>query len=373
MRAVAINRVRPPEIAVFLQADLTVLESSFRLCLQFRDCFDSDWNRHRPHGRDAHFGEPPPIDTMSLPGAPDPLAVYPAFPTAGGSLVVSAPAKLNLFLEILRKRADGFHDLESLMIAVDLFDTLEVRATAESQLSLVCEPTALSAGPDNLVVQAAHRLREHVQRPDLGAAIRLTKRIPLQAGLGGGSSDAALTLLALNEIWKLGLTRNELAGIAAFTGSDVAFFLAPPAAWCTSRGEVVTRETVGRPLDFVLVCPPVGLATADVYGKLSVPVAPRCGATLREAVRAGQPEALGRALFNRLEEPAFELSPLVRQIRLRLENLGGCGALMSGSGSAVFALCRSRDEATWVAARFRDTRPTDEPESRTFVVRSFAP
>ena len=225
-------------------------------------------------------GEPPPTDTMTRPRNADALADYPAFPAGPDGVVVAAPAKLNLFLEILRKRPDGYHDLESLMVAVDLFDTLEVRATPGS-ISLSCDTPGLPTGADNLVVKAATILRDAAKRPDLGASIRLTKRIPTRAGLGGGSADAALTLLALNRIWKLALTREELAAMAASIGSDVAFFLAPPAAWCEGRGEVVTPESVGSRFDFVLVCPPVGLATADVYRRLEVPAKPASGTALR--------------------------------------------------------------------------------------------
>jgi 4-diphosphocytidyl-2-C-methyl-D-erythritol kinase len=304
---------------------------------------------------------------------PDPLAVYSAFPAGRDGVVVAAPAKLNLFLEVLRRRPDGYHDLESLMVAVDLFDTLEARAAAGGGLVLTCDPPGLPVGPGNLVFRAAEAVRAYAGRPDLGAVLRLTKRVPTQAGLGGGSADAAVAVLALDHIWKLALTRDELAGIAAGIGSDVGFFLSPPAAWCTGRGEVVAPEPVGRPLDFVLVCPPAGLATADVYRRLEVPASPRAGDAARAAVRAGDPQAVGRALFNRLEGPAFVLSPLVDRVRSRLAGLAPCGALMSGSGSAVFAPCRSRAEATRVAAAFRAARPPAEPESRVLVVRSLTP
>jgi 4-diphosphocytidyl-2-C-methyl-D-erythritol kinase len=310
---------------------------------------------------------------MTSPGGSDPLAVYPAFPAGRDAVVAAAPAKLNLFLEVLRKRPDGYHDLESLMVTVDLFDTLEVRPGPPGAIELVCDPPGLPTGPDNLVVKAANTLRDRAGRPELGARIRLTKRIPTRAGLGGGSADAALTLLALNRIWKLAQTREELAAMAAVIGSDVAFFLAPPAAWCTGRGEVVAPERAARPLDFVLVCPPGGLSTADVYRRLEVPARPVPGDSLRAAVRAGDPEAVGRALFNRLEGAAFALSPAVGQVRDRLARLAPCGALMSGSGSAAFAVCRSRGEASRVAEAFRKTRPPGEPESRVLVVRSFAP
>jgi 4-diphosphocytidyl-2-C-methyl-D-erythritol kinase len=284
--------------------------------------------------------------------------------------VLAAPAKLNLFLEILRKRPDGYHDLESLMVAVDLYDTLELRANTSGKITLTCDPPTLSAGPDNLVHKAAISLRAHVNHPELGAEIRLTKRIPTQAGLGGGSSDAAAALVGLNQIWKLALTRAEILAIAASIGSDVAFFLTLPSAWCEGRGEIVTPQAAATEFHFVLVCPPVGLGTAGVYARLAVPTQPIHGDGLRMAFRAGDAQALGRRIFNRLEEPAFALEPLVGRIRQRLGSLGPCGAMMSGSGSAVFAVCRDRDHAIHVAGRFQESRPADEPEARVFVVRS---
>lgn len=310
---------------------------------------------------------------MFQPGLQDPLAVYPAFRAGRDALIVAAPAKLNLFLEIIRKRPDGYHDLESLMVAIDLFDTLEMRAAPGPAIELVCDPPGLPTGPDNLVVKAAEALRKHAGSNRLGASIRLTKRIPAQAGLGGGSSDAALALLALNEIWKLGMTQRELGGIASAIGSDVAFFLNPPAAWCTGRGEQAAPAAAGRAIDFVLACPTIGLATASVYPRLNVPEKPVSGDAIRAAAAAGDPEALGRALFNRLEEPAFALAPGVELIRRRLGTMAPCGALMSGSGSAVFAVCRDQNEAAAAAERFRTTRPASEPESRVFAARSLAP
>lgn len=307
----------------------------------------------------------------------DPLGVHPAFRAGPGAVTLAAPAKLNLFLEIVRKRPDGYHDLESLMVAVELFDTLEIRTLpGDDTIALTCDPATLSAGPDNLVYRAAIALRAFAALPHLGAAIRLTKRIPAQAGLGGGSSDAAAALVGLNEIWKLGLTREDLIAIASSIGSDVAFFLSLPAAWCTGRGEVATPEPVaaGRLAPyFVLVFPPVGISTPAVFKRLAVPAEPTSGAQVRAAFRAGDAVALGAALFNRLEAPAFGVEPLVERVRRRLAALGPCGALMSGSGSTVFAVCRDRAHAAAVADAFRHSRPADEPESRSLIVRGFTP
>lgn len=303
----------------------------------------------------------------------------PAFAAGADGLVVAAPAKLNLFLEILGQRPDGYHELATLMVAVDLFDTLELRANPSGVLAMECEvpptgqetwATGLPTGPANLVYKAADRLRMWANRPDLGASLRLTKRIPTQAGLAGGSSDAAAAILGLNCIWKLDLPPGELAAVAAEVGSDVAFFLDLPAAWCTGRGEIVSPETSANPFDFVLVCPPVGLGTAAVYRRVQVPSVLVSGDALRSAFRAGDPDALGPLLFNRLQPAAFDLAPAVESVYRRLVGLKPAGCLMSGSGSAVFALCRSRPEAARLCAAFRAATPPGEPESRVLMVRT---
>jgi 4-diphosphocytidyl-2-C-methyl-D-erythritol kinase len=175
------------------------------------------------------------------------------------AVVVWAPAKVNLFLEVLAKRADGYHEIATLLVAVSLYDTLEFKEEASGDVQLLSNHPNLSTGPDNLVCRAADLLRQRrgVRR---GARIRLTKRIPLAAGLAGGSSDAAATLAGLNRLWGLGLADGELAALGADLGSDVPFFFSAPAAWCTGRGEQVTPLPLGRPLDFVLACPPAGPA-----------------------------------------------------------------------------------------------------------------
>jgi 4-diphosphocytidyl-2-C-methyl-D-erythritol kinase len=289
-------------------------------------------------------------------------------------VTIAAPAKLNLFLEVLGRRQDGFHELATLMVAIDWCDTLEIGVAGAGERRLECEPAGcVPAGPENLVWRAAEVLAERTGQSGRGWRVRLVKRVPTQAGLGGGSSDAAAVLLGLQRLWKLALTKEEMVAMGAAVGSDVPFFLAAPAAWCTGRGEVVTEEPMARPLDFVVVCPPVGLSTAKVYAALTVPAAPRDGQALRTALRQGDVETLGRHLFNRLHQPACQLAPLVGQLQARLERLAPFGAWVSGSGSALFALCRSRAEAIQVAEAFGRQRPSSEPVSRVVVVRSLAP
>jgi 4-diphosphocytidyl-2-C-methyl-D-erythritol kinase len=292
-------------------------------------------------------------------------------------LVVRAPAKVNLFLEVLGKRPDGYHDLASLMVAVSLYDTLEFKEDRSTALGLDLAPQpggpapedrpSLPAGPDNLIWRAAELLRQRTGYPG-GAHIRLHKRIPLAAGLAGGSTDAAATLVGLNALWRLGLSTAELAALGAEIGSDVPFFFAAPAAWCTGRGEVVTPLKLGAPLWLVLVCPPAGLSTAEVFNALDLPLAPVDGTGLRQAAERGDVEEIGRRLFNRLQPVAERLCPAVAAAARCLERCEAAGRLMSGSGTTLFALCRSASAAARVADEL--SKFAREQVSRTYVVRS---
>lgn len=278
-----------------------------------------------------------------------------------------APAKINLHLEVLGKRPDGYHAVETLILAVDLFDTLEVRRTPAG-FDLACDPPGLPTGPGNLVWKAADALRR-ATGTTAGAAVRLTKRIPHEAGLGGGSSDAAAALAGLNRVWNLGRTRGELLPVAAEVGSDVGVFLFPPAGWCTGRGEVVEPAAVGGEFHFVLVKPAVGLSTAAVYRRVTVPATPVSGDEAKAALADGDPDRLARALFNRLEAPAVAAEPVVGEV---VRVLGGCGPLgvaMSGSGTAVFAVCRDRADAGRAARAFEAAWPAGAPACRVYAVR----
>ena len=296
-------------------------------------------------------------------------------PQAGppAALRLRAPAKVNLFLEVTARRPDGYHDLRTLLVAVSLFDDLEFAPADRGGFRLTCSDPALTTGPENLVARAADLLRRHTGTEG-GAAVRLTKRVPVQAGLGGGSSDAAAALVGLDRLWNLGLGRERLTELAAELGSDVPFFLSrdpqagTPAAWCTGRGEVVTPWPVGKRLNFVLVCPPFGLSTAEVYRRVRVPAAPEGGDELRAAVRAGDADAIGRLMHNRLQEPAAALRPELAVWLDRLAALGPAGSLVSGSGSTVFALARTAADARRIAAAVRADPAA--AGAKVFVVRS---
>jgi 4-diphosphocytidyl-2-C-methyl-D-erythritol kinase len=270
----------------------------------------------------------------------------------GGAVVVWAPAKVNLYLEVLGKRPDGYHEIATLMVAVSLYDTLELKEETSGTVVLHSDHPTLSTGPENLVCRAADLLRRRTGCPR-GATVRLRKRIPLAAGLAGGSTDAAGTLAGLNRLWRLRLSPAELAALGAELGSDVPFFFATPAAWCTGRGERVERLPFSRAFWLVVVCPNVGLSTAEVYRHVTLPAAPATGEEIRRAVQDGRVDDIARRLHNRLEEAAQKLCPAVALWRQRLDRLGPAGRLMSGSGTSLFALCRDRPEALRLARQLR--------------------
>ncbi len=206
-----------------------------------------------------------------------------------------------------------------------------------------------------MVVKAAERLRERSGCPH-GASIELRKAIPAQAGLAGGSSDAAATLVALDRLWNLRTTPDQLDDLAGEIGSDVAFFRQGPAAICRGRGERVEALTLTRPLHFVLVCPPVGLSTADVYRNLPLPDRPRPIEPVVDSLVGDRPAALGQSLFNRLQPVAETLEPALTRVRDALASLGPLldGHLMSGSGSAYFGPAATK-RAALAAAQHLET------------------
>jgi 4-diphosphocytidyl-2-C-methyl-D-erythritol kinase len=293
------------------------------------------------------------------------------------ALTVAAPAKINLFLDVLGNRADGYHEIVTYMTPLALAD--ELTFVSANHLTLTCDDPSLPLDENNLVLKAAHALRRYTGTTR-GASIQLTKRVPHAAGLGGGSSDAASTLRGLNRLWQTTLSDQELMTLAAQLGSDVPFFLLDSAAWCRGRGERVELARLTTRLPILLLCPSVGLSTAAVYqawsSTLTVEDAPEgrvrgkapLGAdspnssparassreeVMRQALERGAARHIGQALFNRLQSPAERLLPLVADVRQLLEALASedlfWGHQMSGSGSSYFVVCRGEAEAQRLA------------------------
>lgn len=256
------------------------------------------------------------------------------------SIVTSAPAKLNLTLEVLGQRPDGYHDIRSVFLAVTLADELELSARDDGRIVLDCNDPHLPADEHNLVVKAALLLKDARRLPaTAGASITVRKNIPVGAGLGGGSSDAAGALLALNVLWETGASRGEIAELGARIGSDVPFFVLARAALVTGRGEHIEPQSFPRQYHFVVIYPGFPVSTAWAYRSL------RSGLTngteyskilLSHCLNGDGPERLAQFFHNDFEPTVTRQHPQIAQAKSDLAAAGACGALMSGSGSAVF-------------------------------------
>ena len=279
---------------------------------------------------------------------------------------ILTPAKINLFLEVLARRPDGYHDIETMLAAVTVYDRLTLRPTSEGTLNLRVRwamglPAArellygeISCGSENLVWRAVRLLKERSGATQ-GAAMELVKHIPAAAGLGGASSDAAAALVAANAAWQLDWPRERLIELAAELGSDVPFFLSRGMAVCRGRGEQMEAASPAR-LHLVIVKPPVGLSTPAVY-KRCQPTANRIGVeTLRKPLVIGNAAEVSRRMINTLEPAAAELTPWIATLRAAFEKQDVLGHQMSGSGSSYFGLCRSARHARRVASRLRSMK-----------------
>jgi len=281
------------------------------------------------------------------------MVAYAALSTrARGSreVVLRTSAKVNLALEVLGKRGDGYHEIATVLQAVDLFDRLKLEAA--DTLSLHTDDPDLPTDDGNLVMRAA-RMLQKAAGIATGARIRLFKRIPVAAGLGGGSSDAAATLLGLSRLWKLGWPRTRLQELAVELGMDVPFFLGTGRAMATGRGERLAVLPGGGGYALVLVNPGVPLSTREVYGR--VPAGWRAEPTgtgrVVEALRTRNASTVAAALTNNLERVVEPVLPVIGRMKAALLAAGALGAIMSGSGPTVFGMARSLDHARQIRTR----------------------
>jgi len=262
-----------------------------------------------------------------------------------------APAKINLVLEVLSKRADGYHEIRSLVQAINLCDVLSFEL-ADETLFECTEPSLQTS--DNLVVQAAELLKK-VSGYNRGAKIKLEKLIPWGAGLGGGSSDGAVTLLALNKLWGLKLTASDLVELAARLGSDVPFFIHGGAALIEGRGEKVTPLAASMQSWFVLLLPPMPRMprkTQQLYSRLDARYFTE-GQFADKASRIwSQDRRLSPSLlFNVFDKVAFDAFPGLEDYWKRFEEAGGTDIHLVGSGPALFAPVNSEAKAEEVCQR----------------------
>ena len=275
------------------------------------------------------------------------------------ALEKDSPCKVNLLLNILGRRADGFHELETVMHPVNVFDELSF-ARVTRGFHLTCSDPTLPTDASNLVHRAATRFFQKTEIRD-GVRIHLEKRIPMAAGLGGGSGNAATTLLGLNEIFAKPLSTRALHDIAASLGSDIPFFLQTKPALATGRGEKIQALDpflALRGAAFVLVHPGFGIATAWAYQELArFPSAlngtPGRAAKLVAQLQTADLKTAGSEFYNSLEAPALGKYPLLALFQDFFRANGAAATLMSGSGSTTFAVAESLPAAEQLAEKFK--------------------
>jgi 4-diphosphocytidyl-2-C-methyl-D-erythritol kinase len=256
---------------------------------------------------------------------------------------ILAPAKINLSLRILGRRPDGFHEIETLMAPISLFDEITI-APNESGIRFQCNEAAIT--DDNLVVRAAELFFEKLKTKP-AVAVTLEKKIPYGAGLGGGSSDAATTLLGLNKFFEADLTQEQMVELAAKIGSDVPFFIYESAATCRGRGELVSPTKINIPLSLLLLKPEFSVPTPWAYSHWK---------DSREIpnISYSAQEFKGVQFTNDLERPVFEKFVFLAQVKSWLLAQSEVGvALMSGSGSTVFAVLKNAADSEKLALRAR--------------------
>ena len=271
------------------------------------------------------------------------------------SLNILCPAKVNLFLKVMEKRGDGYHEIRSLMQPVELFDDVILTVSKGDGITLECDVDSIPSGEENLAWKAAALFLKEtgIKR---AVSIILKKRIPSGGGLGGGSSDAAGVLTGLNAILRAGLDEERLKAMAAGLGSDVPFFILRGPAFVYGRGEILERVTLPR-LYYVLVNPGLHISTAWAYGNLDLTKKTKDNILIVSKGLAGSKEKIAGLLENDLEGAVMGEYPVIAVLKSLLKKAGAKGALMSGSGSTVFGLFFKEREAGEAITRLKGKLP----------------
>ncbi|WP_086348406.1 4-(cytidine 5'-diphospho)-2-C-methyl-D-erythritol kinase [Candidatus Enterococcus clewellii] len=260
-------------------------------------------------------------------------------------IIEKAPAKINLGLDALYKREDGYHELEMVMASVDLADRLFFETLTENQIIIETDNSFIPVDQKNHAFAAAELVKKKFQI-ETGVRIYIEKRIPVAAGLAGGSSDCAATLRGLNRLWNLGLSNQDLADLGSEIGSDVPYCIEGGTAFVTGRGERIEKMPPMPQCWVVLVKPKMSVSTGSIFGSLSFnsiqhPDIP----ALKAAVMANDYDKMTQTIGNALEGVTIQKHPVVQQIKDRMLKFGADAALMSGSGPTVFALCDKKTRA----------------------------
>ncbi len=248
-----------------------------------------------------------------------------------------SPAKLNLSLEVLRKRPDGYHDIRSLMIQLDLGDDVTVELTDDGNIECMCDDARVPSGEDNIAWKAAKGFLEKVEEKR-GVKIDITKRIPPGGGLAGGSGNAAAALRALNRLTGNPLDAARLAEIGLGVGSDVPFLLQRSPAWVEGRGEKVTPAWVPGDWVYLIIDPGFEVSTEWAYNNFPL-------TTVENENTIFYPDLEGIRIVNHLEKPVFQRYPLLEKVKQEVSEAGAMAALMSGSGATIFGVYRDVETA----------------------------
>ena len=261
---------------------------------------------------------------------------------------VKACAKINLCLDVLSRRPNGYHDVEMVMTNIDIADVLEIRELEEKKISLICNNKDLAMDENNLIYKAIVLLQKETKR-DFGVEVRLEKNIPMEAGMAGGSADAAATLKAVNELFQLDISTDRLLELGACLGADIPFCIMGGTALAEGIGEKLTKLKPVPKLKLLIAKPKAGLSTRSVYENLDIDNINKTGfkhKDVREMVSIIESDEaddiktlqIAKALNNILEVPSLRLLPLIAEIKQIMNDNNCLGSLMSGSGTAIFGI-----------------------------------
>lgn len=260
-------------------------------------------------------------------------------------IVEKAPAKINLTLNVIDKRADGFHEMRMVMTSIDLADHLTFTNRNDSKITLSSNTAFIPLNKRNIVFQAARLLKEQF---DIKAGVNITidKQIPIAAGLGGGSSDAAAALRGLNRLWKLELSLEELAVIGEALGSDVPFCMYNKTAYATGRGEMIELIKEVPQCWVILVKPPKGISSWTVFGELDLNMIPQYDHhKMIEAINRNDYDSMIQHAGNALEGTSIRQQPDIKKIKEKMQKFGADVAVMSGTGPTVYGLTQQYSKA----------------------------
>ena len=275
--------------------------------------------------------------------------------TIRSNIRVRAHAKINLYLNVVGKREDGYHNLETIFHSIGLHDDVIIRKQDTKDITVHCEHPAVPSDTGNLAYQAAQLLSDAVGGMG-GVAIDIYKRIPVAAGLAGGSANAAAVLHGMNELFGLGFTQAALMRFGAELGADVPFCLHGGAALGLGIGDQLTRLPALSDLPLLLLNPGIEISTAAIFKKLNFPLTKpeKDSIIIRTYIETRDILSIGENLYNLLEVPVFSKHPEIAALKIELSTQPGCsGALMSGSGATLFAMMHDSEAARQSESHFR--------------------